>query len=480
LRFFLAALLPALLCNAPAMAAQKLPAEVAQALQQAHIPPTAMATFVQEVSNKRSLLDVHGEQAMTPASVIKLVTSYAALEQFGPAQRFKTSAYSNAPLQNGVLQGDLVLQGGGDPKLVLESFWLFLRQLRQIGVRDIKGNLLLDRSLFQMGEIDAAEFDGDPARAYNVGPDALLLNFKTIRLRFEPDPASAQVRVSSEPALDGVGVKAPLLGAGECVDWHEQLQFEWQGRQLQIKGQYPASCGVLQWAIHPHGLSANQYLGALFQTLWRELGGTFSGQVIDGKVPPDARLLAQWESPPLAEMMRDMNKFSNNVMARHLLILLAARGTATAPASAPVPAPAGLTSAQGAAKLLQWLQDKGLSDPQLLLENGAGLSNKEQLSAKGLARILLAAYRSPWMPEMLASLPVVAYDGTMRKRLKESAVAGQAHIKTGTLTGVRSIAGYVRARSGKIYVVTSLINHANAGKGQAAHDLLLQWVYDKG
>lgn len=450
----------------------KLPPAVQQALAKAHIPPEAMATVAQETGSKRALLAVNDKQAMQPASTIKLVTSFVALEQFGPAMRWKTSAWSNAPLQNGVLQGDLVLQGGGDPKLVPEAFWQFLRQLQQQGVRHIQGNLVIDRSLFQPAEFDAAAFDGDPARAYNVGPDALLLNFKSIRLRFEPDAANGVVRLQSDPALSGISITAPKLGSGDCVDWHEQLQFEWQGPQLKVHGSYPASCGTRQWAIHPHGLSANQYVLALFQSLWQEMGGTLAGGVVDGAVPADARLLTQWESPALPELLRDMNKFSNNVMARHLLILLAGANKAEGET--------GLSAEQGVSVAQHWLAEHELLDPQLVLENGAGLSRSEQISARGLNQILLAAYRSPWMPEYVASLPVVAYDGTMRKRLKESPLAGQAHIKTGTLAGVRSIAGYLRAQSGKIYTVTSLINHANAEKAQAAHDELLKWLFEKG
>lgn len=459
---------------------QKLPPAVQLALVKALVPSQAMATVVQEVGSKRPLLAVNDGQPMQPASTIKLVTSHVALEQFGPAMRWKTSAYTNAVLQNGVLQGDLVLQGGGDPKLVPEAFWQFLRQLRQQGVRQIQGNLVLDRSLFQPVEFDVAAFDGDPARAYNVGADALLLNFKSIRLRFEPDAASGVVRLQSDPALNGISISPPKLGAGECVDWHEQLQFEWQGPQLKILGNYPASCGTRHWSIHPHGLSANQYALALFQSLWQEMGGTLSGSVVDGTVPADARLLAQWESPALPELLRDMNKYSNNVMARHLLILLAAHAPTDSASAPSTPGTPGLSAEKGIRVMQAWLAEHSLLDPQLQLENGAGLSRSEQISAKGLNDILLAAYRSPWMPEYVASLPVVAYDGTMRKRLKETGVAGQAHIKTGTLAGVRSIAGFVRAQSGRIYAVTSLINHANADKAQAVHDELLQWIFEKG
>jgi D-alanyl-D-alanine carboxypeptidase/D-alanyl-D-alanine-endopeptidase (penicillin-binding protein 4) len=125
----------------------------------------------------------------------------------------------------------------------------------------------------------------------------------------------------------------------------------------------------------------------------------------------------------------------------------------------------------------QWLAAKHLDFPELVLENGAGLSRRERISAASLGRLLMAAWQSPVMPELLASLPLVGVDGTMIRHLQQSGVAGRAHIKTGSLDGVRAIAGYVLDRSGHRRIVVCLINHANAGAAQAAVDALLEWTY---
>jgi len=215
-------------------------------------------------------------------------------------------------------------------------------------------------------------------------------------------------------------------------------------------------------------LSHAQYTYALFRELWRELGGTFAGGVREGPAGADARLIASVQSPTLSEVVRDINKFSNNVMARQLFLTLGAAG-AGAPASAD----------KTGRVIRQWLAGKGLSFPELVLENGSGLSRIERISAKSLGELLLAAYKSPVMPELMASLPLAAVDGTMRKRLSGAEVAGQAHIKTGSLSGVRAIAGYVLDARGRRVVVVFIVNHANAGNAQPVQDALLRWVHSR-
>lgn len=470
--------------------ARKLPAPVLQALNQAHIPASAMAALVQSADGQHTLLTHLPDVPLQPASTIKLLTTFAALDQFGPAKRWPTRIYASAPVVGGVLHGDLIIEGGGDPKLVLESFWLLLRQLRQQGLQRIEGNLLLSRQLFGLEPFDAAKFDGDPAKTYNVGPDALLLNFKSIRLSFAADPASGRVSVQSEPPLSGMQIMPPALGHTACdEEWQAQLAPTWQGSTLHFGGSYPATCGVRHWFMHPYGLSANQYAYGLFATLWREMGGSIDGQAHDGVVPPGALLLAQTESPPLAELIRDINKFSNNVMARQLLLLLGAQVSVSAPVSAPVQASAAasattataaLTTARGVQAIGNWLAAQQLAMPELVLENGSGLSRNERISVASLNRLLQRAWDSPFMPEFVASLPVVAHDGTMRRRLSQSPIAGQAHLKTGTLDGVRSLSGYVRGKSGRVWVVSSILNHELADSGRIAHDLLLEWIFNNG
>ena len=449
-----------------------LPAPVASALAQAEIPEHAASFYVHEIGAQRPLLAVGSTRPMNPASSIKLVTAYAALELLGPAFQWVTEAQTAGALSNGVLEGDLVLKGRGDPKLTLENFWLLLRSLRGRGLREIRGDLVLDRSYFAATDHDPARFDEQPTRPYNTGPDALLVNFKAVRLFFVPDGEARLVRIVAEPALPQVQIVNRLqLTNGPCGDWVNRMKVDAQGgsaaTRLSFSGRYAASCGERErsYSVLPHA----HYVLGLFRELWRELGGSFSGTVRDGAAGADARVLASVESPPLAQVVRDMNKFSNNVMARQLYLTLGAEGAGE---------PATLEKADRVIR--DWLAAKGLAFPEMVLENGSGLSRVERISAQHLGQLLLASFRSPVMPEFIGSLPLAAMDGTMKKRLQDADVAGQAHIKTGSLTGVRSIAGFMLDAQGRRWVVVSIVNHPNAANSQAAQDALLSWLHQRG
>ena len=448
------------------------PPPVAVALATAKIPTAGSAAFVQEVGATRTVLSVNPALAMNPASVMKLVTTYAALELLGPAYRWKTETYSSVPVREGVLEGDLVLKGYGDPKLDLEAFWMLLRALRGKGLREIRGDLVLDRSHFEPAPGDAGRFDGDAFRPYNVLPDALLVNFRSLRFAFVPEPERGEVRLYVEPrppALDVVNVLRLIEGAcpqGPAFRDMLNATFEPAKQRAIFAGRYPASCGEKD--LNVALLEANDHAAGVMRQLWAEMGGTWTGAVREGPPPPGAALLHAMDSAALAEIVRDTNKFSNNVMARHLFLTLGAE-------SAGPPA----NSAKASNAIKAWIARKGISAPELVMENGSGLSRVERISAASLAGLLQAAWRSPVMPEFIASLPVAAVDGTMRRRLKGEGVAGQAHIKTGLLSDVRAMAGYVLSRSGHRHIVVMLINDANAHQGQPAMDALLRWVHEQ-
>src|SRR5437868_12900743 len=186
---------------ASSAASDQLPLPVAQALKNAGIPIANVAVAVQDLSQDRPVLGVNQTMPMNPASTMKLVTTYAGLELLGPAYRWQTQAFVAGALKDGVLEGDLVLKGGGDPHLTLEDFWLLLRGLRARGLKDIRGDVVLDRTRFGPVEYDATRFDGDSLRPYNVGADALLLNFKSVRFPFCADPGAGDVRVSADPPI---------------------------------------------------------------------------------------------------------------------------------------------------------------------------------------------------------------------------------------------------------------------------------------
>jgi D-alanyl-D-alanine carboxypeptidase/D-alanyl-D-alanine-endopeptidase (penicillin-binding protein 4) len=457
----------------PAFLAQaQLPPTVAQALAAARIPSGSVAAVVQEAGVERATLSVNAAAPMNPASVMKLVTTYAALELLGPAYRWKTEAWAGGPLRDGLLEGDLVLKGGGDPKLDLEAFWMLLRSLRGKGLREIRGDLVLDRSYFEHAQGDPGRFDGDAFRPYNVLPDALLVNYKSLRFAFAPEPEHGTVRLYVEPRPPALEVVNTLrLAGGACPEgsaFREMLKFSFEPARPRatFTGQYPASCGEKD--LNVALLEPNDHVAGMMRQLWPEMGGAWSGAVREGSTPPDARLLHTQESPTLAEIVRDTNKFSNNIMARHIFLTLGAED-AGAPAN----------SQKAFSAIRNWLARKGIAAPELVMENGSGLSRAGRISAASLAALLQSAWRSPMMPELISSLPVAAVDGTMRKRLRGEGVAGQAHIKTGFLSDTRAIAGFVLDRSGRRQVVVMLVNHPNAREAQPAMDALLRWVYER-
>ena len=443
-----------------APASAQMPKDVTNALRTAGVPLSSVSVVVQDVGASRPALTMNAHQPVNPASVMKLVTTYAALELLGPAYRWKTEAWLDG--------NELILKGYGDPKLTYESFWMLLRNLRGRGLREIRGDVILDRSHF--APVPDVPFDNEIYRPYNVVPDALLVNFKSLRFSFVPE--DGRVRLFIEPALPGLEIANSLrLADGPCPEgraFRELIgaSFESKPRpRATFTGMYPLQCGEKDFNVALH--APEDYVAGMIRQLWAELGGTWQGNVRDGVVPPHARLLYTHESEPLGETVRDINKFSNNVMARQLFLTLAAELVAT---------PAQGENATRAIR--QWLTLKGIRAPELVLENGSGLSRAERISAGNLAALLLLAWKSPLMPEFVSSLPVVAADGTMRKRLRGERIAGSAHIKTGLLNEARAIGGYVLDRTGKRYVVVMIVNHPRAPETDAAMDALLAWVHD--
>ena len=449
--------------------ANDLPESVLQALQRANIPLEAVGAYVQEVDAATPIIAVNPTRPMNPASVMKLVTTYAALELLGPPFTWRTAILAAQPPVDGVLDGDLYIKGGGDPKLTIENFWLLLRGLRGAGLREIRGNLIVDSSYFVVANTDQAAFDGEPLKPYNVLPHGLMVNFKAVKFQFTPSKPGGPIIVTPDPVIPQITIVPSLRAvAGPCRDWRQGIRTRvddsGDAAKVTFSGTMPSACGpqvsYLSMLSHP------SFVFGAFKGLWQELGGTISGSWRVGQADPAFHVLASYDSAPLTDAVRDINKFSNNVMARHLFLTLSAE-----------PGGTGGREDRSSHILNAWLQAKELDIPDLAIENGSGLSRIERISAQSIARLLISAYGSQVMPEFIGSLPLVAVDGTMRTRLRRDIMAGQAHIKTGGLNNVSTIAGYVRAADGRRYAVTFFVNHANAAASASAQDALLRWVH---
>lgn len=468
---FLAALF---FCSMMAAAhAAALPPAVRQALDAARIPAGNVAVWVQAVDASTPQLEVGGERTMNPASVMKVVTAFAALDRLGPAFTWSTRVATRGPVVAGVLEGNLYLAGGADPMLNYERLGRLLRQVRALGVTTVRGDIVLDGSALVLPPHDPAAFDGRALRPYNSGAHGLLMHFNTLQLRLVPPPEPGQpVGLAPYPALTGLDIDNRITAApGPCGVWYGNLDAALEagprGPRLVLSGSMPTSCGQRDWATAP--LSPEAYGRALVAALWSELGGQVEGSVRGGVTPGDAATLVTETSPPLAEVVREMNKWSSNVIARQLLATLGRESGGQLD-----------MVAGGIAAVQALLAADGISTAGLVIENGSGLSRIERVSARTLAQVLLAAWRRPFMPEFIAALPIAGADGTARGRLHDSPARGYAHIKTGSINGVKSLAGYVLDRQGRRHAVVMMVNHPEAAATQAAQDALLEWVWATG
>ncbi len=408
---------------------------------------------------------------------MKLITTYAALNTLGPDYTWKNRVYIDGFVgqngQPGVLEGNLILRGGGDPKLVLERIQDLLAQVQAKGVREIRGDILLDRSVFQVPDKNPADFDDEPLRPYNAAPDGLLVNFKSLIFSFAPDAANQRVTIKSEPPIAGIDIPADMpLAKGSCGDWKSALRADFfTPHKISFAGRYAASCGDKVWPVAYS--EPRSYAGRVIQAMWQQAGGKLTGQVREAPLPATARLLLTTQSLPLSDIITDVNKFSNNVMAQQVFLTLSAQAGARKDVL-------DKGSFEGSQRwLAHWWQKTLPEQAQPVVDNGSGLSRRERSSASALSALLQHAAASPRAQAFADSLGIAGVDGTvarLKERSAESIAIGRAQLKTGSLRDVAAVAGYVTALDGQRYSLVALINHANANAARPALDRLVEWA----
>lgn len=466
-------LLLAVVFAGPAVPAAEndLPATVLAALNVRNVQDDSLSIFVQDLASGEVILEHHADADRNPGSTIKLLTTLVALDMLGPAYTWRTEVFALGDVENGVLDGDLLLKGYGDPFLVTERVWQLLRRVRQSGIREIDGDLLIDDSWFYLPEHNPAEFDRQPLRAYNVAPNALLMNFKVVRYWFEPEHDTNTVHVWLDPPLENLVVDNQLsLRPASCRGFQRGITISANEAvdRMTLSGRFPAGCK--RYAMDRTALSHNEFVYGLFISLWRESGGEFRGGWRNVVADEDLEPLLSFDSIPLADVITRINKYSNNVMARQLLFTL----------SAEVLGEPG-TEEGGRAVIAGWLADTGFEFDGLKLDNGAGLSRESRMSVRNMGALLEHAWRQPYMPEYVSSLSLAGMDGTLRRRFDDPRLDGNAHLKTGSLDHVTAIAGYVQARSGRRFAVATMQNYEDVhrGPGQEVQEALLRWVYEQ-
>lgn len=441
-----------------------MPQAVQKILKKNRIKESQVGIVVRRLDSNVSLIEHRGEQAFNPASVTKLLTSIFALEKLGPAYRWTTTLATNGSIANGVLKGDLYLVGGGDPYITHERFLLMLNYLRDIGIARIEGDLVIDHSRYELPPHDQGGFDGVPTKPYNVGASAMAVNFKTHAVVFRPTKSGVQVFTEPRNNNFVINNKVKLVG-GKCRNWRSRIRERLHGDELRmtlvLSGKYARRCK--EQAFRLSVLSHTAYISGAFAAIWKRLGGQWNGTGREGVASPQLTILKKFNSLPLGSVMLAMNKYSNNVIARHLFI----------EAGAPSP-PFSYAASDDA--LQKWLWERGVQS--VVVENGSGLSRIGRISPNGMASVLDYVWRHPYRFEFISSLPILAVDGTMKKRLrtrKDKALAGMGHFKTGSLSGVNTISGYMQDAQGRALLV--VIFTQKTSRGKRLQDDIIRWAY---
>ena len=449
--------------------ADDLPPGTRSVLTRESVPESSVSIVVRDAASNNTLLQLNGAMPRSPASTMKLLPTWAALDLLGPAYAWKTRAWTDVPVVKGVLKGNLYLQGGGDPLLTIERWWRFVNDLRQTGLRVIEGDIVIDQTRFTAASERPEDFDGKSWKTYNVLPDAMLVNWQSSDFTIRPADDGNGIDITVQPFPDGLVVENRVkLVSGRCVGRSSQVSYAIDPARpdrVVATGRLSASCGPQSQRLAI--MDPAQYAFGTFVTLWRQQGGQFRGGMLRAPTPPAARLLLTHESEPLSEIVRVTNKYSSNMMARSLLLTLAAEMHGT---------PA--TTDAGQETIVNWLKTRGLVLPELVIGNGSGLSREARISADSMAKLLIGARQSRFAPEFLTSLSLGGLDGTLEKRFQNVDDPSRVRMKTGTLKDVSCLAGYVTGKTSKVYAVVVFVNHPGAqnGLGEMIQSTVVDWA----
>ncbi len=446
--------------------AQTLPFEVDDLLEQSKIPRQDVSLWVAAVETGDVIVDWQSQVLRTPASVTKVLTTGVGLLTLGENYRWRTEFFTDGQLQDGVLKGNLFIKGHGNPYLVEEDMRSMVQELRARGINELQGNVVLDNSYFIQSVEHPDAFDGHGMEPYNALPNALSINFRTLKVVIEPSAEGVNVNLDPELTYLRVDNLMRLNKYKRCKGkgFSPKFFLDRENKALTVDGSISRACG--RQALTRVLGDAGDLFYAHFQRAWIQSGGTISGQWLYGRADEQATTLLIAESQPLHEQIAAMNKLSNNLMTRQLFLTIGAEQTHP---------PATLEKSRNS--MMSTLRALGIDTKGLYVDNGAGLSRQTRLSAAQLGEFLLAMQSTPQAPYFEQSLSVAGVDGTLKRRLRKTPLEGNAIGKTGTLDKVKALAGYLTSASGQKFAYVVLIEGRKARSGRPLMDSLMLWIY---
>ena len=443
-----------------------LPQGIETAIKHLGIPKSDLSIYIKEAGESdRVVASLNATNTRTPASVIKVLTTYAAVLELGFDYRWPTQFYRSGRIKKGVLYGDLIVKGFGDPTLDWEDVEEIAAQIRAKGIRKITGNIVIDRSYFKVGTQNSSHFDQHPHSPYNAMPDAMMFNERVSTICVAPNKNSVTKKYPDGSYVIHNQLKRVNKPCRGRYSWPQvKVDDSKAVSEVWLKGKISKRCGnrnICKVITKPY----KSFYYALKDALKQE-GVTVKGTMRLKRVPKNAQILFTHYSQPLEKIISKTAKKSNNLYARHLLLFLGAKRYG---------APATLK--KGRRAVVEILREHhAFGSDTLKIDNGSGLSRTAKLSAKILADMLDNAYERYGM-RWMRTLSIAGVDGTIKRRFRGTVVKNRAWMKTGTLKRVKNIAGYVKSREGRYYTAVIIVN-TKKGRWKAAklEDEIIQWL----
>ena len=442
-----------------------LPSAIGRFLSKDKIDPAKVSILITETRSGKTIAEHRADDSRLPASVIKLATTYAALRELGTDWRWPTRFEYTGRFSRGEITGDLVVKAYGDPTLSRRHIPGIVKRLKRMGVRKIRGDLILDRSFFATDGRISSGFDNHPYSEYNAMPDALMFDDHLCHIAIDARGGTPQVsQVLSDP---GYRISNQLKVTSKSC----RGRYRWP--RISIRQEEGKPTVVVSGTLSSHcaPMTVEKVLSqpyySFFAALTREFrkqGIEFEGSLRLQKAPKSSRPLMTHLSDPLIKIVAKTNKKSNNLYARHIFLLLGAKRYG---------APA--TEAKGRKAVKEILGSRGILGKETILDNGCGLSRRTRTTVRAMHRLLQDAYKAyAW--KWMGTLAVAGVDGTIKKRFRNTPVRKRAWMKTGTLKNAKNIAGYVKGRSGKLYTVVIFYNGPQRWLGSLLQNQILEWI----
>lgn len=420
---------------------------------------------IQNLSNKTKKPIIHNaEKSFNTASLVKIFTTYIALKDLGPSYKWRSEFLYTGKVDKDILKGDLIFRGTGDASFSIADLEKMIREVQRLGIKKITGNLVLDYSFFGVMPKDI-NFDDNPYRAYNVLPSPISVQSNTINFKFNIDKNI--IEIISEPNLSQLTIINNLKKTNRsCANWKSSLGVDKiNSETVEFKGSFSDRCVGKE--IDLALLDNSVYFHENFKDIWQRNGGLYSGIMKKNfEEPTNAIVISTHHSKPVSELIRDINKFSLNLMARNLMLTIIKEVTGERP-----------TEDMVNGYVNSWLSQKEMTFENFYVDNGAGLSRDIKISPNQLLQILQKIYNDPLMPEIIASFPIASIDGTLRDRMQSKKFKQKGHFKTGSLKDVVGIAGFFLNNDGDMHSFVFIMNGKNAKKAQPFIDDLIGLNY---